>query len=166
MLSRIVIPILEPRARTYPRRAPAAALCLAVVAACILSVLPAGAASIPSWLDKAITDWNEANPSQPFQFMDIKDSFAWYRIARSEQVGHEQVRTSLTEIVLKNGYKPTDQEELVTTGRPPAAQGNPTTKKCWSRSYTLDIDTGRQRLLTSSICEDAAEWLVGIRVVG
>ena len=80
-------------------------------------------------------------------------------------------------VVLGQRYKPLDDEELVTTGKPPVASGRSTPKKCWSRSFDFDIqaqnDTRavgdepsgqRQRMLTSLVCDDPATWWTAFRV--
>jgi hypothetical protein len=149
-----------------------------VVAACCVGVL-CSAASIPAWLDDAISKWNAANPETQIRFVDIKDSFVWYDMPRTPEHGHQQIRERINNIVLGNGYEPTDDEELVTTGRPPVASGRSTDKKCWSRSFVLNIsaqgDTKaagadspgqRQRLLTSLVCEDSSTWWAAFRVAG
>jgi hypothetical protein len=56
-----------------------------------------------------------------------------------------------------------EAEELVTTGRPPAS--TPGRKKCWQRGFTLEIDTGRQRMLTTQVCADGDNWFAGFRIV-
>ena len=126
-----------------------------------------GAASVPAWLDGAITEWNEANPEIRIQFVDIKDSYVWYAVPNTPETGHAELRESIYGIVQRHGYERVEVEELVTTGRPPSptksASGD---KKCWKRSFTLDLDTGRQRLLTTQVCADSPNWLAGFRVAG
>ncbi len=121
------------------------------------------AASIPAWLDAAITTWNEENADLQIRFVDIKDSFVWYMIPKTEQTGHERIRQGTYSIAEKNGYEATDSEEIVTTARPPAPTGPHKERKCWSRSFTQDLDVGRQRLLTCLVCSGDTEWLVGFR---
>jgi len=155
--------------RVRPRPAPRSSLVVCFLGAVVLTVLaaaPSGAASIPAWLDDAVTEWNKANPGRPIEFVDIKDSFVWYRIAQAGDGGSSEVRDRVYGIAQKSGYKKTTGEELVTTARPPSLSGGPATnKKCWSRSFTLDVAVGSQRMLTSLICEDTADWLAGFRVL-
>ena len=154
--------------------------CLAgFVTMALIAAAPCGAASIPSWLDDGISRWNAANPDTPFRFVDIKDSFVWYDIAKTAAAGQQQIRERLNQIVLANGYTPMDDEELVTTGKPPATSGRSTAKKCWSRSFVLNISAQsetkavggddsagqRQRMLTSLVCEDTETWWAAFRVV-
>ena len=149
-----------------------------VVAACCAGVLCL-AASIPAWLDDGISKWNAANPETKTRFVDIKDSFVWYDMPKTAELGHQQIRERVNNIVLSNGYELMDDEELVTTGKPPVTNGRSTEKKCWSRSFVLNIsaqgDTKavggessgqRQRLLTSLVCEDSASWWAAFRVAG
>lgn len=138
------------------------------------------AASIPVWLDDAISEWNSENKSVQIQFVDIKDSFVWYMVPYTPEIGHEDIRSSVYEIVQKNGYKVTDQDELITTGKPPSPTAPYKAKKCWTRSFVLDIeelsnttapdDRGgrsglRQRMLTSMVCEDGPNWFAGFRIL-
>ena len=37
-------------------------------------------ASIPAWLDDAISEWNGESPELAIRFVDIKDEFVWYRV--------------------------------------------------------------------------------------
>ena len=154
-------------------------------AICLVTIgfLAAGlchAASIPAWLDDAISNWNQENPAVQIRFVDIKDSFVWYMIPDSPETGNKEIRTSIHEIVLKNGYKVTDQEELVTTGKPPSPIKPYKEKKCWTQSFVLDIEelsnttaAGgregnpglRQRMLTSLVCEDGPYWFTGFRIL-
>jgi hypothetical protein len=86
------------------------------------------------------------------------------------------------ELVLDRGYKLTDDEERVTTGKPPSPVSPYRTKKCWTRSFVLDIEelsnttaaggrgssgkSGlRQRMLTSLVCDDKPYWLTGFRIL-
>ena len=154
--------------------------CLAVcVGLCMISATPCGATSIPAWLDEGITQWNSANPETPIRFVDIKDSFVWYDMPKSSDVGQARIREGVNKIVLGHGYVPLDDEEKVTTARPPVTSGRTQSKKCWSRSFTLDVQAQsetkavggespgqRQRMLTSLVCEDSATWWAAFRVAG
>ena len=154
---------------------------VAGIVACLLSPGPADAASIPAWLDDAITVWNEENPAVQIEFVDIKDSYVWYMIPATEEVGHKMVRERVYNIVVGHGYKVTDEEEMVITGKPPSMTTPYKTKKCWTRSFVLDIealsnttsagrgghaDSGtRQRMLTSLVCDDNGYWFAGFRIL-
>jgi len=135
------------------------------------------AASIPAWLDDGISKWNSANPTSQIRFVNIKDSFAWYDMEKGTSVGPKEIRERVNAIVLKNGYTPLDDEELVTTGKPPVQSGRAAPKKCWSRSFVLNIQAEnntkevggdpsgqRQRMLTSMVCEDQNAWWAAFRV--
>lgn len=163
---------------TIPRPSIAVGLaCLGL--SLVVSSTPAPAASIPAWLDEAITSWNGENPGLQIQFVDIKDSFVWYFVERSTEIGQKEIRDATYRIVEAHGYRPADDEELVTTARPPTPEGpSRSSKKCWRRSFVLAIDslsdqkavesddTGqRQRMLTSLICEDEKAWYPGFRVL-
>ena len=155
-----------------------AAFCAAVVTVGLFVTTQSFAASIPAWLDDAITGWNAKNPAQQFQFSGIKDSFVWYRIERSPEVGQKQIRDASYRLLQEHGYMVTDEEELVTTGTPPVDSGRATPKKCWRRSFVLTLDGAgnnttaidgersgvQQRLLTSMICDDNPSWAAGFRV--
>ena len=133
-----------------------------------LGLLAAGltlAASIPAWLDDAISNWNQENPETPIQFLDIKDSYVWYTMPSTAEIGHAEIRERVYAIVEAHGYQKTVEEELVTTGRPPSPSGPSKTKKCWSRSFTLDIDVGRQRMLTALVCGDTTGYYAGFRIL-
>ena len=151
-----------------------------LTSATVLAVLalPCVAASIPAWLDDGISSWNRQNPESRIEFVNIRDSFVWYQMPKTE-VDHTLIRERLNTIVLKNGYVPMDDEELVTTGKPPVQSGRVMAKKCWSRSFVLDLQaqanakttgdtsaTQRQRLLTSLVCEDESVWWAAFRVAG
>ena len=138
--------------------------------------LSARAASVPAWLDDGITKWNTANPSSQIRFVNIKDSFVWYDMEK-DAVGQKEIRDRVNGIVLKNGYQPLDDEELVTTAKPPVTTGRTSPKKCWSRSFVLNIQAQnntttidgessgqRQRMLTSMVCEDTNAWWAAFRV--
>ncbi len=137
----------------------------------------AHAASIPAWLDSGITKWNSANPAAPLKFVDIKDSFVWYQMPKSTDHTLPQMREGVNKVVLANRYQPLDDEEIVTIARPPVVSGKASAKKCWSRSFVLNIqaqnDTKavgeepsgqRQRMLTSLMCDDANVWWAAFRV--
>jgi hypothetical protein len=150
-------------------------IALAVAGAFV--VLPCVAASIPAWLDDGISKWNAKNPESMIRFADIRDSFVWYNMPKAN-FEHQQIRERVNDIVLANGYTPMDDEELVTTGKPPVTSGRVVAKKCWSRSFVLDIHAQdhaksldetsgqRQRLLTSLVCEDESVWWAAFRVAG
>ncbi len=146
-------------------------------AAAVFAAAPCSGASIPAWLDEAITSWNERNPTQQFRFAGIKDSFVWYRIQRAPGIGPAEIRGAAYKLVQGHGYVTTDDEEMVTTGKPPADAGASTPKKCWRRSFVLSLDSlsnttavggehsgVRQRMLTSMVCDDNPEWAAGFRV--
>jgi hypothetical protein len=157
--------------------------CLAgLVAAGLVTTTPCRAASIPAWLDDAITAWNEKSPATPIEFLEIKDDYVWYTMPKTAEFGHKELRDSIYSLVLERGYKLTDDEERVTTGKPPSPVSPYKTKKCWTRSFVLDIEelsnttaaggrggsgkTGlRQRMLTSLLCEDTPYWLTGFRIL-
>jgi hypothetical protein len=139
--------------------------------------LAARAASVPAWLDDGITKWNTANPASQIRFVNIKDSFVWYDMEKGGAVGQKEIRDRVNAIVLKNGYQPMDDEELITTAKPPVTSGRAEPKKCWSRSFVLNIQAQndtiavgdersgqRQRMLTSMVCEDTNAWWAAFRV--
>lgn len=143
----------------------------------LLSVgLSARAATVPAWLDDGISKWNTANPTSQIRFVNIKDSFVWYDMAK-DAVGQKEIRDRVNGIVLQNGYQPLDDEEMVTTAKPPVTNGRTSPKKCWSRSFVLNIQAQnnttavdgeasgqRQRMLTSLVCEDTKAWWAAFRV--
>jgi len=149
----------------------------------IVGMLVAGiaaAASIPAWLDDAISEWNSESENKeiPIRFVDIVDSYVWYMLPQNDQFGQKEIRARVHEIAQANGYTTTDEEELGTTGKPPSPVNPYQPKKCWRRSYVLDIqalsDTRaqgdkraaqRQRMLTSMICEDEGYWFMGFRIL-
>jgi len=150
----------------------------AVLAAGVMVATPCGATSLPAWLDDGISTWNTAHPDTRIRFVAIKDSFVWYDMSKAADLGHQQIRERLNTIVLGHGYKPMDDEERVTTGKPPVESGASTPKKCWSRSFVLDIEAQsntkavggespgqRQRMLTSLVCEDTATWWAAFRTL-
>jgi len=158
----------------------------AVVTACSVAGLatatPCNAASIPAWLDDAITGWNEENTATPIEFLEIKDDFVWYTIPKTKEIGSKDVRGSIYEMVQEHGYQQTDDEERVTTGKPPSPVTPYKTKKCWTRSWVLNIEElsnttaaggrgghgrsgQRQRMLTSQVCDDTPYWVTGFRIL-
>lgn len=151
--------------------------CAAAVVLGVVGSAPSGAASIPAWLDEAITSWNERNPTLPIQFVAIRDSFVWYKVQDTPEIDHKEIREITYRLAQEHGYVKTEDEELVTTARPPSDSGRSTDKKCWRRSFVLNIenlgettsvgggDSGiRQRMLTTMVCEDGAQWAMGYRV--
>ena len=144
------------------RSCPAIALaCLAVL---LLVATPTLAASIPAWLDDAITAFNERDGEIQIQFVDIKDQFVWYMIPDTDEIGSKEIRDGIYEIAQANGYKMMAQEELVTTARPPAKPM--TDKKCWKRSFTLEGPaTAAGRMLTTFVCQDEGQWFAGFRIL-
>ena len=146
----------------------------------LLSTGLALATTIPAWLDDAIADWNEENAAIQIEFVDIKDSFVWYMIPDTPDIGRKEIRASIYQIIQAHGYKTTDQEELVTTGKPPSPVKPYKEKKCWTQSFVLDIEElsntttaggrdgnagQRQRMLTSLVCEDGPLWFTGFRIL-
>ena len=80
---------------------------------------------------------------------------------RPRRFGRERVYA----IAEAHGYQKTVEEELVTTGKPPVPNKPSKPRKCWSRSFTLDIDVGRQRMLTTLVCGDTAGYYAGFRIL-
>jgi hypothetical protein len=145
------------------------ACCLGLVAISLLAATPCSAGSIPAWLDDAIGEWNKANPASPIQFVDIKDSYVWYSTAGTPELTSKDIRSRAYGIAYKNGYANTQDEEIVTTGKPPVPNGPATTKKCYTRSFLRDIQKGSpttvERMLTTMVCEDGPNWALGFRVL-
>ena len=156
--------------------------CVSLIALGFLATGLCSAASIPAWLDDAISKWNHENQAIQIQFVDIKDSYVWYAIPGTSEIGHAEIRESIYRIVQERGYQMTADEELITTGRPPSPNPPQRDKKCWTRSFVRDIEelsntkaagasgygaaTGmRQRMLTSLVCDNAPDWSVGIRIL-
>ena len=142
----------------------------------------ARAATIPGWLDDAITEWNEEHVDTPLVFVDIKDSYVWYMVSQSAESKSKTVRESVYGLIREHSYRVADDEEKVTVGRPPSPTAPYKEKKCWSRSFVRDIhaleneapvgSSGRssrngqkQRMLTSLICDDRPYWFAGFRVL-
>ena len=164
--------------REHRLRIRGAIMLAACLAAVVLAAAPCLAASIPAWLDEAITSWNERNPTLPIQFVAIKDSYVWYRVQESPEIGQKGIRDITYKIAQQNGYATTNEEELVTTGRPPSESGPSTAKKCWKRSFVKTLEGQantttvagdhagvQQRMLTSMICEDGPYWALGYRIL-
>lgn len=154
-----------------------AALCAVLFAALAIVATPAHAASVPAWLDDGISKYNASHPGTEITFVNVKDSFVWYDMPKGEQLNPKMIRERVNSIVLDNGYKPLDDEELVTSAKPPVMSGRAVPKKCWSRSFVLDIQAEnntkavgdgtsgqRQRMLTSMVCEDTSTWWAAFRV--
>jgi hypothetical protein len=152
--------------------------CGAALLTCGASLTTASyAATMPAWLDAGVTRWNDANPAAQLKFVNIKDSYVWYEMPKSADHTLPQMRDRVNKVVLGQGYQPLDDEEMVTTAKPPVAAGRAVAKKCWSRSFVLNIqaqnDTTtvdgersgqRQRMLTSMVCDDSATWWAAFRV--
>lgn len=127
------------------------------------------AGSIPAWLDDGITHWNKENPASPLQFVDVKDSYVWYTLAGTTELESKAIRDRVYSIVYKNGYANSQDEEIVTTAKPPSPNGPAKAKKCWTRSFLRDIQKGsattEERMLTTLVCDDAPGWSAGFRVL-
>jgi hypothetical protein len=151
------------------RTALAVTICATVILAGTLATSAAHAAAIPAWLDDSISNWNKQNPASPIQFVDIKDSYVWYSIAAKPDLDSKTVRSRVYDIAHKNGYANTQDEEIVTTAKPPAASGPSKAKKCWTRSFLRDVQKGSpttvERMLTTMVCEDGANWSAGFRIL-
>jgi len=150
--------------KTHPLRTIALA-CAGLLVFCLLAGSVAQAASIPAWLDDAISVWNDENPATQIRFVEIKDSYVWYMIPKTEQTGNKAVRERTYAIAERHGYQKTEREELITTGRPPSPNKPYRDKKCWSRGFTLDLDVGRQRMLTTLVCDGDSDWFAGFRIL-
>ncbi len=145
------------------------ACCASLAAVSLFAATPCSAGSIPAWLDDAISHWNQQNPASQIQFVDIKDSYVWYAMMGTPELGSKDIRGRVYGIAQKNGYANTQDEEMVTTGKPPSKNGPVKTRKCWTRSFLRDIQTGSsttvERMLTTLVCEDGANWSAGFRVL-
>ena len=101
--------------------------------------------------------------------MDIKDSYVWYTLVATPELGSKEIRTRVSGIAYKNGYANNQDEEIVTTGKPPTASGPNKAKKCWSRSFLRDTQKGSattvERILTTLVCEDGANWSAGFCIL-
>ena len=146
---------------------------VALLFAAGMTATAARAATIPAWLDAGVTKWNDANPAAQLKFINVKDSYVWYEMPKSADHTLPQMRDRVNKVVLGNGYQPLDDEEMVTTGKPPVVSGRAAAKKCWSRSFVLNIQAQaiggdpsgqRQRMLTSMVCDDSATWWAAFRV--
>jgi hypothetical protein len=148
---------------------PSLAWCAGLLAIGLLSTTPSNANSVPAWLDDAITEWNKANPASTIRFVDIKDSYVWYTMAATPELGSKEIRGRVFNIATKHGYAPSQDEEMVTTAKPPSPAGPAKAKKCWSMNYMRDIQKGnslsQERMLTTLVCEDGANWAAGFRVL-
>jgi hypothetical protein len=142
-----------------------------MIAIGLLAPTPSNAASIPAWLDDSITSWNTNNPTSAIQFVDIKDSYVWYTMAATPEISSKEIRARVYGIAYKNGYANTQDEEIVTTGKPPQANGPVKTTKCWTRSFLRDIQQGDstngtvERMLTTLVCQDGTNWSAGFRIL-
>ncbi|MCP3980539.1 MAG: hypothetical protein GY716_14650 [bacterium] len=120
--------------------------------------------SIPAWLDDAIGKHNaEQSEEGQILFVDIKNNFVWYTVPKTSESQQTEIRASVYGLAESNGYVQTQEEERVTLARPPTTGGKHTEKKCWNRSFLLDLDHGKQRMLTTLICAGDGEWLIGFR---
>lgn len=149
---------------------PAGVAACSVLAAFVLAVsAPGHAATIPAWLDDAISGWNTTHPEGPIEFVAIKDAYVWYRMAGAPELASKDIRDRVYGITEANGYVKTQDEEMVTTARPPAASGPSKTSKCWTRTFLRDPKKGataaNQRMLTTMVCEEDATWSAGFRVL-
>jgi len=146
------------------------AACSGLLTIGLFAITPCNAGSIPAWLDDSITNWNASNPKDTIQFVDIKDSYVWYTMAATPELGSKEIRARVYGIAYKNGYANTQDEEIVTTGKPPVASGPVKTVKCWTRSFLRDIKSGdstagTSRMLTTLVCQDGANWSAGFRIL-
>ena len=146
----------------------------AACAACLLTIslfatTPSNAGSIPAWLDDSITSWNTNNPNSPIDFVAIKDSYVWYKVPATPGIGTKEVRARVYGIAYKNGYVNTQDEEIVTTGKPPTTGVPVKERKCWTRSFLRDVQQGSattvERMLTTLVCEDGENWAAGFRIL-
>jgi len=144
---------------------PSVGYCAIAVLVVLLGAGPSQAASIPAWLDDAITKWNKENPAVQIRFVEIHDSYVWYTVPSTPEIGHQELRESIYGIVQGNGYERMEAEELVTTGKPPTPTDKYKDKKCWQRGFTLDLDTGSQRVLTTLVCAAEDNWFAGFRIL-
>jgi len=147
--------------------AAACAACLLTIS--LLTTTPSNAGSIPAWLDDAITSWNSNNPQSPIDFVAIKDSYVWYSVDGAPGLGSKEIRARIYGIAYKNGYVNTQDEEIVTTGKPPTSAPPVKTRKCWTRSFLRDVQQGSsttvERMLTTLVCEDGEDWSAGFRIL-
>ena len=143
--------------------------CAGLLAMSLFATTPCNAGSIPAWLDDGITQWNKENPASPIRFVEIKDSYVWYTMSATPELGSKEIRARVYGIAYKNGYANTQDEEIVTTGKPPTASGPSKAKKCWTRSFLRDVQKGSsttvERMLTTLVCEDGTNWSAGFRIL-
>jgi len=144
------------------------ACCIALLAGG-LAATPCSANQIPAWLDDSITQWNTDNPASKISFVAIKDSYVWYTLTATPEQGSKDIRARVYAIAYKNGYANSQDEEIVTTGKPPVPNGPVKTRKCWTRSFLRDIQKGSattvERMLTTLVCEDGTNWSAGFRIL-
>jgi len=153
------------RNRWRAKALPFAVRCAIVVMVLPFAAGPSEAASIPAWLDDAITKWNKENPAVQIRFVEIHDSHVWYMVPSTPEIGHSELRERIYGIVQENGYERMEAEELVTTGKPPTPTDPYKAKKCWQRGFILDLDTGSQRVLTTLVCADGDNLFAGFRIL-
>ncbi len=142
---------------------------LGLAALCAIVATSTQARQGPAWLDDGISEWNKANPKSQIQFNAMKDSYAWYTMPVTQELSSKDVRGKIYGIAGKNGYAHTQDEEMVTTGRPPVKSGMSSSKKCWTRSFMRDAkwgsDASTTRMLTTMVCEDPPNWSIGFRTL-
>ena len=147
----------------------AMARCAGILIIAVTATTMGHAVQIPAWLDDGIAQWNKENPENPIRFVDVRDSYVWYTMAATSQLSAKEIRGKVYGIAYKNKYANTQDEEIVTTARPPVKDGVSTSKKCWSRSFIRDVDTNSpttsQRMLTTMVCEDPPNWSLGFRTL-
>ena len=136
----------------------------------VLSTTPSAANTIPAWLDDSITKYNANNPTNPIKFVGVRDAYVWYSLVPTPEVGSKEIRDRVYALAYENGYKNTQLEESVTTGKPLTASGQVTPSKCWTRSFLLEASgegssPGTSRMLTTLVCQGDANWSAGFRIV-
>ena len=173
-----------------------AAYCATLVMIILFAAAPGSAASIPVWLDDAVTQWNEENPTNQFEFIGIQDQFVWYSLSAapevapeetpdtsaspdpaseetddtsaSPKIGSKDIRERIYQLVHRNGYINMKDAEFVTTKTPLIPNKPMTKKKCWTRSFVRDVKQASgvkgQSHLSTFICEDGADWVVGFEL--
>ena len=151
------------------RKITSAAACAAsLLTISLFATTPSTAGSIPAWLDDSITTWNQNNPQSKVSFVAIKDSYVWYQVAATPELGSKEIRARIYGIAYKNGYVNSQDEEIVTTGKPPTTGTSAKEKKCWTRSFLRDVQKGSattvERMLTTLVCEDGPIWAAGFRI--
>ena len=140
-------------------------VCLLIISVCTAGV--GHAASIPAWLDDAITEFNKNNPAMQIEFVDIKDSFVWYTIPKTAEIDGPEIRARIHALIQRHGYEKVNEEELVTTGRPPNKPSK--TMKCWRLSFFLSSTSETRamsggRMITNMVCKDDQKWFTGFRI--